>query len=251
MNLLLTAQTERYNIHLTNKDSSDIECSNCNIKEKIILTPSKNIDEVNKNINHDLVNNKTRNNQYVFLFNRMNYMDYFIITLSQPLDEECKEKYLNSSYYYKNVVNFLMPGDPYPEAKISTSNVFGLCYMPQMYEIKDTNGLTAFDRTTYSSQVWTGFGILKIHINNWMYLGLFFIGIIVALISFSLQILNFKNSTLINCVWVMSFPFYFLYSMGVDHSVMCLIVILVRWTTFFILMFIIEKIQLSRKYVNV
>ena len=231
--VIFTAQKNRYLLVQSNQYTTKEKCRDCFVKTETFSTKS-NVREVIQS---------NASTPYSFIFNRMNYMDYFLITLSLPIDPKCKEKYMNMIYYYKNFINFLMPGDIYSDAVVSSSNVVGLCYRPKMYEVKDQAGLTGFDRSPYTSQVWTGFGLLKIHGNNLKYFLTFIAGLIFGLVSFIFGKFKSNNGKIINFLWILSAPFTFIYSMGVDHSLMGISVTIIRWSLYFICVSIIEKLR--------
>jgi hypothetical protein len=224
--VMFISQKTRYELHLQNEYSLKTECLNC--------YANKQIDTNQSNIKKS----------YKWLFDRMNYFDYFIITLSKYPEKICKDKYLNSLYYYKNVINFLMPGDPYPDAVISTATVFGLCYRPDIYSPVDNNGLTNFDKGTYTSQVWSMFGLLKIHSQNWMYFNIFLLTSLIGIISYFLSKCNNLIGKITYSYLIYQIPFVFLFSMGVDHSIMTAVVVIIRGMALCLFLYVIEKTRL-------
>ena len=224
--MLFIAQKTRYELHLKSEFTVKSACPGCFVSDK-------NVSNINKG--------------YVWLLNRMNYFDYFIISLSKDPKKTCKEKYLNFVYYYKNTINFLMPGDPYPEAIISSATVFGLCYRPEIYAATDEKGLTNFDKGTYTSQVWSLFGLSRIHAGDWMYLYIILFSSLIGFISFFLSHWNNLPGKILYSYFVYSTPFIFIFSMGIDHSIMSSIVIILRWLAFGLSLYLIGKIRFFLK----
>ncbi|MDC0458829.1 hypothetical protein OAM32_03485, partial [Alphaproteobacteria bacterium] len=162
-----------------------------------------------------------------WLLNRLGYADYLIITQAREPDKDCSEKYMQISYYSKNVINFISPGNPYPEAKISSSNAFGPCYR----DAKVSNF------SFYHSEVWGLSGLLKLSLKN-TFLTLIsglVIGLILGSISSLAQHGQGFGSRFIHIQWIYFVPYMSIFSMGVDHSINTMITAGLRVFTVLIL----------------
>lgn len=154
----------------------------------------------------------------VRLVNRINYADYLLVTLSREPNPECADRYLNWPYYFKNTVNFLAPGDPYVEARLSSSNAFGICYRHATEETMPR----------YHSEVWTLPGLANIMYPDHVLLVCALLGLMLGAISRSLRALASTYGTIIYAFWVWCFPFSIFFTMGFDHTVNLYIVTALR-----------------------
>ena len=200
------------------------------------------IDEIEKVKVKVKVQEPERDPHY-WLFSRLGYMDNILIALSRKPEENCKQKYLNWTYYFKNFVNFLVPGDYYKEALTRTSNVFGLCYRPSHYDYVDNEGRIGFDRTVYTSEVWGIFGLLNIMHGNWCYLIIFISGIVVSIFSIMLSLSRSLVIKIFYAYWLYVWNFIFIFSMGIDHNAMEMTVALLRWICFCLIYYILKKLN--------
>lgn len=152
------------------------------------------------------------------LFNRLGILDYFIITLAREPKISCKEKYLTFSYSLKSVANFVMPGDPFQDAKLKTPEIFGICYSDKTPE-------TMVRRT---SELWTLPGISKHHLGSWSYVGVFIAGVLLAFGSISL--ISSKNGLMhmIYGFYIFIMPYLVFFSMGIDHTLNTMITFFLR-----------------------
>jgi hypothetical protein len=150
--------------------------------------------------------------------NRFNYTDYLVVTLSRAPKPECADRYLNWPYYFKNTVNFLAPGDPYVEARLSSSNSFGICYRQ----------VTEETMPRYHSEVWTLPGLAKIMYPHHALLVCALLGLVLGAISRGLRALPGPYGTIVYSFWVLCFPFSVFFTMGVDHTVNLYIVTALR-----------------------
>jgi len=85
------------------------------------------------------------------VLNRLGWvLDYAVLIVTQEGDPAANEKYMNLLYPTKNIINILLPGNPFPEAKIMTSRVIDVIYRgsqePSMY-------------SRYFSEFWTLWGL--------------------------------------------------------------------------------------------
>jgi hypothetical protein len=141
--------------------------------------------------------------------NRFGYLDYLVVTLTRSPDAACAARYLVWPYYAKNVVNFVAPGDPFPDARLNSSNAFGICY----------RGMTEETMPHYHSEVWTLPGLAKIMFPGFEIPVCFSLGLLLGLLSRWLRKLQGPYGTVIYAFWVYAFPFTIFFTMGVDHTV--------------------------------
>lgn len=106
------------------------------------------------------------------VLNRLGYvLDSPVLIVTQEGDPEAKAKYMNLLYPTKNIINMLVPGNPFPEAKIMTSRVIDVIYRganePNMY-------------SRYFSEYWTLWGLAYV-LFGWLggILAILFIGFII------------------------------------------------------------------------
>jgi len=165
----------------------------------------------------------------VRIANRFGYLDYAIITLTITPAPECVKTYLNWLYYTKNVVNFLLPGDPFEEARLNSSNAFGICY----------RGADVTTMPSYHSEIWTLTGLAKVMSHGHETTICLVLGIIFGMISRALQGRRGCYNQMVYSFWVYAFPFVTLFTMGVDHSIITCIIFLLRMA------FMITVVQLS------
>lgn len=144
------------------------------------------------------------------IINRFGYLDYMVVAIAREPDATCRARYLDWSYYAQNVVNFLAPGDPYEDARLNTSNAFGICY----------RGVTEERMPAYHSEIWTLPGILALMFQGPLAVGVALaVGFAVAAISRALQQASGLNGTMVYIFWIYLFPFCVYFTMGVDHTV--------------------------------
>lgn len=179
--------------------------------------------------NLSLEKNKNLLTSAVQIFNRLGVLDYFIITSSREVKPVCKEKYLTFSYATKVIVNFIMPGDPFEDAKLKTPEIFGICYSEKTIE-------TMKRRT---SEIWTLPGIAKHYFGSWKYVIVFLSGTCLALGAVFLQ--SFRNDFSLICYsfYVFISPNLIFFSMGIDHSLNTFITFLIRLTFAMSLLYLI------------
>lgn len=106
------------------------------------------------------------------VLNRLGWvLDYPVLIVTQEGDSEAKGKYMNLLCPTKNIINMLVPGNPFPEAKIMTSRVVDVIYRgavePSMY-------------SRYFSEYWTLWGLAYV-LFGWLggLLPILFIGFII------------------------------------------------------------------------
>jgi hypothetical protein len=200
------------------------------------------IQEVKVKVEVEVEVEEVKRDSHYWLLSRLGYMDNILIALSRKPEENCREKYLNWTYYFKNFVNFLVPGDYYKEALTRTSNVFGLCYRPSNYDYVDAKGRIGFDRTVYTSEVWGIFGLLDIMHGKWCYLIIFIFGILVSIFSTTLSLSRSLVIQIFYAYWLYTWTFIFIFSMGIDHNAMETTVALLRWICFCFIYYIIKNL---------
>lgn len=98
-------------------------------------------------------------------------LDYPVLIVTQEANPEAKEKYMNFLYSAKNIINMLVPGNPFPEAMIMTSRVVDVIYRganePSMY-------------SGYFSEFWSLWGLAYVFFGwQWGLLAILFVGFIV------------------------------------------------------------------------
>ena len=172
------------------------------------------------------------------VLNRLAVLDYPILIVTQEGDPEAKEKYINLLYPTKNIINMLMPGNPFPDAKIMTSRVVDVIYRgasePPMY-------------SRYFSEHWTLWGLAYV-LFGWLG-GLFailFIGFIIHSL-YALIIMLFSGTYQFYLrLWLLLYVTQgIIGNMGVDSAFTTIFFGLLQFTVLYFCLFLINFVHRS------
>lgn len=81
---------------------------------------------------------------------RLASFDYALVTITRPGDDAILDTYIRSTYALKRFLNALVPGTPFPEADLSTAQLFTVAYRSTSLE---------HARENYLSEPWTIWGL--------------------------------------------------------------------------------------------
>lgn len=157
--------------------------------------------------------------------NRLGVIDYAIIVLNREGAKEATARYMNLSYISKNIVNLLLPGEPFPEASLNTSRVFTIVYRGDR-----ESSLRSRD---YFSEFWTGWGVAYVLFGTVGGLAaLFFVAFFLheGLCLIRLSSVRHK-ARFESCYTLVAPPMVYL-SMGVDHSIVTFIFMMAQMAIF-------------------
>ena len=142
------------------------------------------------------------------ILNRLANFDYVAVTATRDAEPGCVAKYMTPDYAAKNIVNQFAPGDPFPEARVSTSNVFRLCYGE-----RDKSELTY-----YHSEIWTLLGLARIYFGGFALLACAGVGFVLQLIANLLRRSSHEWIRASYGFYLFIVPISVFYTMGVDHT---------------------------------
>lgn len=212
------------------------------MSSEVSVKPDETDPSVRKNLSDknitDIRNKESKNKSSPFshLMNRLGILDYFLITQVRSPEVNCQNKYLTIEYAIKNTANFLAPGNPYEEARLNTSNAFGLCF----------GGITLDSMKHRTSEIWTWPGLSKL-IYPKAYLLLVFLGGI--FLAMGIPILK-KIFTQQNHYLDLSLAFYIflmpnlvLFTMGLDHTMNTSITFVLRLGIALLVLYSINKFE--------
>lgn len=142
------------------------------------------------------------------------FYDYVIIAMTRSPSEDCIDQYLNGEYYLKNVANFILPGQPYPDAAIPTTSLYRVCL-----GAKDIG-----DLKRYHSELWTTPGLLRMEFPDHLYASAAVLGIVIALLIITIQIvIPGWIYVFVAPIWLLFIPAFLTYLFAVDHLLALLI----------------------------
>ena len=122
-----------------------IEDKELKSKEILSRVPKKITMDYRKSISCTLVKESKRNIELpVFLqsiFDRLGLVDYVIgiSALSDKADQEIRKKYFSYEYALKSFVNNIVPGSPFPEVEMMSSNLMPLVFRGKTLDYVKTN----------------------------------------------------------------------------------------------------------------
>ena len=89
-------------------------------------------------------------------------LDYalFVTTHAPTIGGECTERFLNHKYFFKNIVNYLVPGNIFSDAVLNTSRVFSICY-------RGMSDGQVLNVSGYNSEPWTMWGLALLLYGWW------------------------------------------------------------------------------------
>ena len=154
----------------------------------------------------------------VNILNRLGNFDYIAVTASRDPEPACAAKYLNLGYVAKNVVNQFAPGDPFPEARVSTSNVFRICFGERDEQVLKT----------YHSEIWTLLGLSKAFFGSFALLGCAVAGFVAQLVANALRQSNHPWAQISYGYYLFIVPFSLLFSLGLDHTINTTVIAYIR-----------------------
>jgi hypothetical protein len=161
------------------------------------------------------------------ILNRLSLVDYAILLPAIPRDKVLLEKYTDVKYIIKSSINSITPGTPFHEAPLSTSRAINIIYRGVPEDFVLTHG--------YFTEFWTSFalfflmfGLLGIPLH-------FLIGL--ALLSGYSYISKMKHNyvSFMLIYYVLLVPSLFLFTMGIDHSILTFVALSIQLFTLFIL----------------
>lgn len=147
------------------------------------------------------------------ILNRLGVLDYAILVITQPADNQCLTRFMNVQYVLMNVANSLAPGEVFPEAKINTSRVFSVCYRGMSFNELLTSG--------YNSEFWTIWGLGFLMFGWWGGLAFLLASGVVMHVFYAIVWKWFPKNVepYYATLYVFTFPFLVVLSMGLDHTV--------------------------------
>lgn len=142
------------------------------------------------------------------------FFDYVVVGMARSPTGECLTRYMNIEYYSKNVANYVLLGQPFPEATIPTTSLYRVCLGEKSIE----------ELGRHHSELWTTPGLLRLSFPEKFFTATFIVGIIVALIAVVINSLNIQIYVFIASVWFSFIPTFLTYTFSVDHLVTLVIV---------------------------
>ncbi len=203
--------SSRYNLSINSLENNGI-------KNKI----SKNVVERRIQASKEEIN-KLNNPLIVLssLFNRLGTLDFAILTTSLNRSGLPVSAYGNLSYTLKSIANSL-PGTPFPEADLNTSQVHDIVFSGRKEEDVKKGG--------YYSRPWTIWGLSTLFTDSWWgYSTLMATAgfLIHALYWGTIRIKNHYGAYIQIIMLYVILPLIY-FSMGVDHSIITSIVIFLQ-----------------------
>jgi len=145
------------------------------------------------------------------IMNRFGLLDYAVLTITEKPDSAAKHKYISYSYLGKSIVNTCLPGDPFPDAKLSTSRLLPVLYRGFSEQYVQTHG--------YFSELYTLWGISYLF---WGWMGglgaLFMIGFLLEMAYFFIHSFCGPLRDYFGLYFLLVIFSYYS-SMGLDHSI--------------------------------
>jgi len=152
----------------------------------------------------------------IMILNRLGMLDYIVIALNKGNQSKINEVY-SFSYFWKSVVNILLPGEPYQDAEFRTERMF-----PYVFNQEDKD----YVRENFNTEP------LTLWAAGFTYMGYFGGLILILIVCFILQAgyLFFRKSNspllrVISLVYLLTFQYGILGNFGLDNifTLLCFI----------------------------
>lgn len=168
------------------------------------------------------------------IFGRLGSVDYIVVTLSRPADDSCMAEQVNISRQAKSVVNWIMIGTPFPEAKFQSPNFFSNCFRPEYAA-----------QVRLNNEIWTTPGILFQFLGAYGLAGIALLSLLVIFCQF-LLINKFGYPGFILYLFMMpNLSGSLIFMLGLDHQIITLATITLRIG---FILFVIYLIELTYKH---
>lgn len=170
------------------------------------------------------------------VLNRLAILDFVLVLPEQPANIAAMEKYMTLPYAGYSILNVL-PGTPFPEAKLSTSRVPSIIYRGFSEEYVLTHG--------YFSEYWTMW-ILALLMAGWWYglIVIFGIGLTLQTLFTKADSVSVLYGAYFKCfLLVFALPLVY-FSMGIDHTFLSLLSGALQTISVFVLLNILSRIKL-------
>lgn len=147
------------------------------------------------------------------MFHSIVFFDYVIIGFARTPDEFCVDQYLNYDYYKKNIINYVLQGQPYPDATIPTTSLYKVCH----------GQISLEDLERYHSELWTTPGLLRISFPENYFIAVIALGITIGIASCVFAALPIWAYLFVTPVWLSFVPSFLTYTFSIDHFAVLLI----------------------------
>lgn len=162
------------------------------------------------------------------IIDRLGTIDYTLYVLNLNRNDENVKYYLNFSYLSKSILNILLPGNPFHEARFNTSRI-----MPILFNNKDENYLDL--PSSFNTNPWSSWGISYIYFGKIG--GLFFLFIIFGFFQLLYLIIKeYSQSDILISLILFLTAVTFIGAMGLDTWITLLIFLIIQILVIFLLL---------------